>query len=499
MRTGTIGFLCLTCALPARAAKTFPGAAWTSASPAAVGLDGAKLDQFAANVGGDGIIVKDGYLVKSWGAVGAQGDWASAAKPVSSTMLFFAIEEGRIAGLDAPLTTFGWPMQGKDTGITFRHVANMTSGYMRPEGPGQAWAYNDYGITLYLKTLYDRVFQKSADEVARAHLAPLSFEDGCLFCSRGGLGLSASPRDFARIGWFWIQRGNWNGTQLLPRRYFDEYRTVQVPASTPRTRCCEGPDYLGVGTLGGGTDQSEWGPGVYGFNWFFNENGSNWPSAPIDTFLAQGHGNEEVMAMIPSLGIVAAARGNWGTWEPPGYNGMNANLKLLVDAVKTTLCDVAVSPPAGTAATRFMLDATSNGTTCTLKIDGVAVPASCINTPRALEGKQLPIGKHHVDFAALGGPSGPVACSAAFDLLAPDAGVDAGGGARAEGGAPDVGPPPVVEAGSASDTPGATAPSDVPSGGRGCSCRATSGGSAGAVLALATLAWRWRKRATARP
>ena len=44
--------------------------------------------------------------------------------------------------------------------MTFRHLANMMSGYGRPDSPGAAWAYNDYAIQLYQRTVFDRVFQE---------------------------------------------------------------------------------------------------------------------------------------------------------------------------------------------------------------------------------------------------------------------------------------------------------------------------------------------------
>jgi len=64
-------------------------------------------------------------------------------------------------------------------------------------------------------------------------LGALQFEDKPNF--KGGSG-KLSVRDFARIGWFWHNRGIWQGRQLLPRRYFDEYMRVQVPTDLPRTQ-----------------------------------------------------------------------------------------------------------------------------------------------------------------------------------------------------------------------------------------------------------------------
>jgi CubicO group peptidase (beta-lactamase class C family) len=325
-------------------AAVFPEATWEFRTPAQVGMDAAKLDQFAASIGGVGCVVRDGYMVKTWGSQTAKADWASASKPVLSTMLFFAIKEGKLASVDALVADWGWAMNAKDQPMTFRHLANMISGYSRSEAPGAAWAYNDYAITLYVKTIYDRVYGTGTpDAIARApaRLGALQFEDGSILSSRGGYGLSTSVRDFARIGWFWLNKGEWNGTQLLARSFFDDYMKPYVPPGLPRTcGSCLTSDYLGVGTFGGDTDQSAYGPGIYGFNWWFNAKGGihpdslTWPDAPLDTFQANGHFDQEIMTIIPSLRLVVSARGNWGSFQPgSAAAGMNQNLKLLAQSV----------------------------------------------------------------------------------------------------------------------------------------------------------------------
>ena len=53
----------------------------------------------------------------------------------------------KAAGLAAELGR-----DAEDIYKTLRHLANMISGYARPEAPGAAWAYNDYSIMLYQKT-----------------------------------------------------------------------------------------------------------------------------------------------------------------------------------------------------------------------------------------------------------------------------------------------------------------------------------------------------------
>ncbi len=327
----------------------FPEATWSSKSPAYLGLDGAALDEFAARVGGVGCIVRQGHMVKAWGE-SSRGDWASAAKPVISTMLMFAIQDGLLSGPHDRIADWGWTMSAKDETMEFYHLANMTSGYARGEAPGAAWAYNDYAISLYARTVFDRVFQSTPDVAARNadRLGALQFEDGSIFSSRGGYGLYTSPRDFARIGWLWCNMGYWNGRQLLARQYFEDYMKALVSASVPNSSVA-GSDYLGVGTYGGGTDQTPYGPGVYGFNWWFNPGRANWPDAPEDTVQANGHWGGEVLTVIPSLSLVVACRGNNGSFEPgSSASSMNQNLKLLVEACPPFPPEEIVSDPSQT-------------------------------------------------------------------------------------------------------------------------------------------------------
>ncbi len=321
--------------------NVFPGATWATTTPEAVGLDSTKLNTFVDAIdnssGAAGVIVKNGYIVKTWGNQSSKFDWASAAKPVVSTMLFFALKEGLLASTTDLIYDQGWDLITKDQTMTFHHLANMISGYARGENPGAAWAYNDYGIQLYVKTLFDRVFETTANAAAAnsSRLGALQLEDGTLFSSRNGYGVLTTPRTFARIGWLWLNRGNWNGVQVLPQSLFDNYMHNQVPANLPRTSI-SGTDYLGIGSYGGGSSQTTFGPGFYGYGWWFNTNGTFWPDAPSDTFQANGHFGTEVMTIIPSLDLVVAAKGTWGGYDPGSATStMNQNLKLLVDSIES--------------------------------------------------------------------------------------------------------------------------------------------------------------------
>jgi len=327
---------------PYCAAETvFPGREWQEKRPEELGLDAARLEAVAAALGGRGCVVKDGYVVKAWGDQTEKGDWLSSAKPVLSTLLLFAVQEGKVKSVDTPIVEYGWPLEGKDRRITFRHLANMTSGYARPEGPGEAWAYNDYAIQLYQQTLFDRVFKEEPEAAANAadRFGGLGLQDGLSF-TPDKRRLKASSRDFARIAWFWLNRGKWGEKQLLPARYFDEFMQPQVPRDLPVSRTAETRDYLKIGTFGGGSEHfTRFGAGIYGFNWWFNETGREhltertWPDVPADTVMSIGAGGN-YSVMMPRLRlVVVCARGAWGKLEAGQQESvLNQQLKLIAAA-----------------------------------------------------------------------------------------------------------------------------------------------------------------------
>jgi CubicO group peptidase (beta-lactamase class C family) len=327
---------------PTNRTFVFPCESWDTKRPEELGLDPARLDRLALALGGRGCVVKNGYIVKAWGSQSAPRDWFSSAKPVLSTLLLFALQEGKIQSIDQPIREFGWQLKPKDRDITFRQLANMTSGYARPERPGEAWSYNDFAIQLYQKTLFDRVYQADPAEVAnhQLRLGALGLEDGLTFHPTHRR-MSASLRDFARIAWFWLNRGNWGGKQLLPRAYFAKFMRPQVSKDVPLTRHANTDDYLKIGTYGGGSNHfSRCGPGIYGFNWWFNDTGRDhpdrlaWPDAPDDTFMSVGAlGNSA--AMIPSEGaVLVAAEANWGTLlGGDDQRSVNRVLKMFAEAV----------------------------------------------------------------------------------------------------------------------------------------------------------------------
>jgi uncharacterized membrane protein HdeD (DUF308 family) len=321
---------------------TYPDVNWEVRTPAEVGLDGAKLQAFSAFVGGNGAIVRNGYMVYTWGNQSARSSlgWASASKSIlGSTSLFFAMKEGHLPG--GPNTLLqayvqqqfpGQQLTGNDVTMTFYHLANAVSGYALPDAPSAAWNYDDYAFKLYKFLVWGKKGLFGVAPVAGTHmmspadgdaiasaittltparLGPLKCQDGLLVVIHNGSPQwNATIRDTARVAWFLLNKGQWKTQQLLPQAYFDTYVKAQVPWNLPQSTSHTATDYLGINT-DGSTDpnQNPTNP-YYGFNWIHNlgTDGSLLaPGAPTDLFFAQGNQNK-MITMVPSQNLVAVWR-----------------------------------------------------------------------------------------------------------------------------------------------------------------------------------------------
>lgn len=304
--------------VPIRAADlAWPGRTWETRTPEAVGLLPEKLDALRDLVGGRGCVVRHGFMVFSWGDQAKSSDVASAFKPLLSTLLFLAVQEGKLRGVDDAVANFEPRLKslngGKDAAITWRHLASQLSGYGLVEPPGAAYAYNDFALTLYYDTLTQKVFGTNGTEVLRTRLAePLQFEDRFTFDAfgpkdrPGRLGLSV--RDFARFGLLWLRGGRWREQQLIAPAFVSLATNSVVPPSTPLTSGRAAEMLAGQRTLGGSKNITPVGPGYYSFNWWLN--GTNrlgqrlFVDASADTFVASGHGGMRVLWILPSLDLI---------------------------------------------------------------------------------------------------------------------------------------------------------------------------------------------------
>ncbi len=316
-----VGLGTLVSAVP-RAAATepvFPGADWDRRTPEQAGLAADKLQTLARLVGGRGCVVRHGYLVYTWGNPAESGDIASAVKPIISALLLLAVQQGKIAGVNARVADFEPRLRtlndGKDAGITWRQLASHTSGYGLSEAPGAAYAYNDYALALFYDTLMNRVYRQHGSRVLQEQLGDiLGFQDRYTFEAFGPRDrpgrLAISVRDLARFGLLYLRGGRWRGKQVLRPDLVQLALSSPVPADLPRTRGHGAAMLPGQRSLGGNKDQTPVGPGYYSFNWWLNrtdrEGKRLFVDAPPDLFAALGHGGQRALWVLPSLDLIVA-------------------------------------------------------------------------------------------------------------------------------------------------------------------------------------------------
>jgi CubicO group peptidase (beta-lactamase class C family) len=132
-------------------------------------LGRATPDALAAHVGGRGCVVRRGALAYTWDDPALSGDLASARKPISSTLLLCAVQEGKLRGVDdrsrqlsrgcessTVARTLGLP-----SGICGRRPRAMAN----REAPGAAWSYSDCVFALYYAALTSGVPKGHGTEV----------------------------------------------------------------------------------------------------------------------------------------------------------------------------------------------------------------------------------------------------------------------------------------------------------------------------------------------
>jgi CubicO group peptidase (beta-lactamase class C family) len=327
-RTAGLLILALSAGLPAssggvrgadREQPAYPAAEWEKHTPEQVGLSAEKLKSLAGLAGGRGCVVRHGYLVYTWGDPAKSGDIASAVKPVVSTLLLLAVQQGKLKDVEAKLADFEPRLRalngGKDAGITWRHLASQTSGYGLAEAPGVAYAYNDFALALYYDTLTRQLYKQDGTRVLKEQLGDvLGFQDRYTFEAFGPDDrpgrLAISVRDLARFGLLNLRGGRWRDRQVLTPESVRTILSSPVPAGLPRTRGREADMLPKQRSLGGGKDQTPAGPGYYSFNWWHNrtDNGGRrlYMDAPPDTFVAMGHGGQRALWVVPSLDLVVA-------------------------------------------------------------------------------------------------------------------------------------------------------------------------------------------------
>ncbi|WP_234684886.1 serine hydrolase domain-containing protein [Bradyrhizobium monzae] len=208
------------------------------------GISGGKL----ANVD-DIVVIRHGVLVyeryydyphqMNYDATTRHNGY-SMTKSVVSLLVGIAMERGLIRDLDAPLVSYlpdyaGLREADKDR-ITLRHLLTMSAGLGSERALGASFQYNNAETEL-IGAILKKVTGKGVDVLAQENIfAPLGIEDVAWYKNPvSGLptsasGLSLRPRDWAKIGQLVLNRGAWNGKQIVPASWVDQSTAEHIKA-----------------------------------------------------------------------------------------------------------------------------------------------------------------------------------------------------------------------------------------------------------------------------
>lgn len=181
----------------------------------------------------------------------------SLSKSFTSTAVGLAIEEGKLSLDDHVLKFFpeDAPADPSDNlkAMTVRDLLTMTGGHdtepkIHPPGPsvkeflahpvvhkpGTHFQYNTMG-TYTLSAIVTKVTGQTVLDYLKPRLfEPLGIEDPQWDVSPegnslGGYGLKLCTEDIAKFGQLYLQKGMWNGKQLVPKAWVEQATSKQVP------------------------------------------------------------------------------------------------------------------------------------------------------------------------------------------------------------------------------------------------------------------------------
>lgn len=194
----------------------------------------------------------------------------SLSKSFNSTAVGLAIEEGKLS-LDDPVLKFfpaDAPANPSDNlkAMTVRDLLTMTCGHETepkmvggspsvkqflahpvPHKPGTHFQYNTMG-SYVLSAIVSKVTGQTELEFLKPRLfEPLGIDNPQWDASSegyslGGYGLKLRTEDIAKFGQLYLQKGTWNGRQVIPRKWVEQATSKQVP-NDGESHSKMGPDW----------------------------------------------------------------------------------------------------------------------------------------------------------------------------------------------------------------------------------------------------------------
>lgn len=168
-----------------------------------------------------------------------------------------------------------------------------------PEEAGTHWDYSDPAFA-HLTLIFANVMGEEMSEYLKERIFDRIGIENLSWDVQGGsgfigphtnahMGIHISARELARFGYLALHNGVWDEHQVIPRWWMD-LATKTSQDLNPS----------------------------YGYTWWVNTEGTQWPGMPKDAFALAGYRSNRCY-IIPSLGLVVARVGSGPpTWDEQG-------------------------------------------------------------------------------------------------------------------------------------------------------------------------------------
>jgi len=226
------------------------------------GMQKANFDLHSIMVVQNGQVVAEDWM--SEGEANKPHVMFSVSKTYTATAIGFAVAEGKLKVTDKVISFFPDKLPKEVSPylqeLEIRHLLTMSVGhdidptagirnigdgdwieyflaYPIEHKPGTQFVYNSLATFMCSAILQKVTGEKLINYLYPRLFRPLgitgiTWEENPEGINIGGWGLYAKTEDMAKLGQFFLQKGQWNGKQLLPTSWFDEATTSKI-ASLP--------------------------------------------------------------------------------------------------------------------------------------------------------------------------------------------------------------------------------------------------------------------------
>jgi CubicO group peptidase (beta-lactamase class C family) len=269
--------------IPRTTPVDFPNGEWPSTSPQLQGIDHGAIDDMREKIGRESLpvhsflLIRNGFLVSELYFSGYAREnrhaIADCTMSVVSALVGNAIRDGYIQSVDQKVLDFFPERQVKAgdnlTQLKIGHLLTMTVGHKQavtpdPADAGRNWTDEFFGRSFAAAPgtvfqydplaahMLSAIVQKASGKPAEFYLRetlfdPMGIKDFAWAADAQGIpfgntGMELRPIDMAKFGNLYVNDGDWNGRQLIPREWM-ALSTVKHADTTAKRNSAEDAGY----------------------------------------------------------------------------------------------------------------------------------------------------------------------------------------------------------------------------------------------------------------